>query len=297
MTSREALRVRGEQLSRCRRSRSPPATAQSRRRTRSGSEAVQLFVERAIALPARLRAHRRERRRRRRDLPPARRAAARDRARRRAASRCSRPTSCAIALDGRLDVLAGRRARPARSGSGRCASTIEWSTELLTEAQRRVFQMFSVFVGARLSDVEGTARRLADNIDVLEGIGTLVDDSLVRNIPDEQGHPRLAMLETIRSYAAEQLDAEPDFADAVRRAHAEHYTELALALREQLARTDREQVLAALEVELGNLRAARGRTWLGRATSSGSTTCSNRCGATTTRAAPTARRWSWATTC
>ena len=54
----------------------------------------------------------------------------------------------------------------------------------------------------------------------------------------------------------EQLDAEPDFADAVRRAHAEHYTELAVALREQLARTDREQVLAALEVELGNLRAA-----------------------------------------
>ena len=64
------------------------------------------------------------------------------------------------------------------------------------------------------------------------------------------------MLETIRSYAAEQLDAEPDFADAVRRAHAEHYTELAVALREQLVRTDREQVLAALEVELGNLRAA-----------------------------------------
>ena len=37
---------------------------------------------------------------------------------------------------------------------------------------------------------------------MLEGIGTLVDDSLVRNIPDEQGRPRLAMLETIRSYAA-----------------------------------------------------------------------------------------------
>jgi hypothetical protein len=63
--------------------------------------------------------------------------------------------------------------------------------------------MFSVFVGARLTDVEGTARRLPDDIDVLEGVGTLVDDSLIRNIPDEQGHPRLAMLETIRSYAAE----------------------------------------------------------------------------------------------
>ena len=158
-------------------------------------------------------------------------------------------------LDERLDLLqGGGRDLPARQRTLR--STIEWSTELLTPAQRRVLQLFSVFVGARLTDVEGTARRLADNIDVLEGIGTLVDNSLVRNIPDEQGHQRLAMLETIRSYAAEQLEAEPDFADAVRRAHAEHYTELAVALREQLARTDREQVLAALEVELGNLRAA-----------------------------------------
>jgi predicted ATPase/class 3 adenylate cyclase len=158
-------------------------------------------------------------------------------------------------LDERLDVLqGGERDRPERQRTLR--STIEWSTELLTEAQRRVFQMFSVFVGARLIDVEGTVRRLADNTDVLEGIGTLVDDSLIRHIPDEHGRPRLAMLETIRSYAAEQLDAEPDFADAVRRAHAEHYTELAVALREQLARLDREQVLAALEVELGNLRAA-----------------------------------------
>ena len=158
-------------------------------------------------------------------------------------------------LEERLDVLqGGGRDLPERQRTLR--STLEWSTELLTEAQRRVLQMFSVFVGARLTDVEGTARRLADNIDVLEGIGTLVDNSLIRHIPDEQGHPRLAMLETIRSYAAEQLDAKPDFADAVRRAHAEHYTGLAVALREQLARTDREQVLAALEVELGNLRAA-----------------------------------------
>jgi predicted ATPase/class 3 adenylate cyclase len=158
-------------------------------------------------------------------------------------------------LDGRLDVLqGGGRDLPARQRTLR--STIEWSTELLTQAQRRVLQLFSVFVGARLTDVEGTARRLADNIEVLENISTLVDDSLVRNMPDEQGHQRLAMLETIRSYAAEQLDTDPDFADAVRRAHAEHYTELAVWLREQLAQTDREQALDALEVELGNLRAA-----------------------------------------
>ena len=254
VTSRAALRVRGERLFPV-----PPLTLPAGDGAVSledalASESVQLFVERAIAL--------------RPDFQLTNENAAD------VAATCRRldglPLAIELAaaritlfavdelrsrLDERLDVLqGGGRDLPARQRTLR--STIEWSTELLTAAQRRVLQLFSVFVGARLTDIEGTSRRLADNIDVLEGIGTLVDDSLVRNIPDEQGHQRLAMLETIRSYAAEQLDAEPDFADAVRRAHAEHYTALAVALREQLARTDREQVLAALEVELGNLRAA-----------------------------------------
>jgi predicted ATPase/class 3 adenylate cyclase len=254
VTSRAALRVRGERLFPV-----PPLTLPARdgaisREDALASESVQLFVERASAL--------------RPDFQVADQNAAD------IAAICRRldglPLAIELAgaritlfavdelrtrLDKRLDVLqGGGRDLPERQRTLR--STIEWSTELLTEAERRVLQMFSVFVGARLIDVEGTAQRLADDIDVLEGISTLVDNSLVRNIPDEQGHQRLAMLETIRSYAAEQLDADPDFADAVRRAHAEHYTELAIALRQQLGRMDREQVLAALEVELGNLRTA-----------------------------------------
>ena len=254
VTSRAALRVRGERLFPV-----PPLTLPAGVGTVSledalASESVQLFVERAAALRPDFRLTDENAAdvaaicRRLDGLPLAIELAA------------ARITLFAVdelrsRLDQRLDVLqGGGRDLPARQRTLR--STIEWSTELLTAAQRRVLQLFSVFVGARLTDVEGTASRLADNIDALEGIGTLVDNSLVRNIPDEQGHQRLAMLETIRSYAAEQLDAEPDFADAVRHSHAEHYTELAVALREQLARTDREQVLAALEVELGNLRAA-----------------------------------------
>ena len=257
VTSRAALRVRGEQaVPGAAAGAARPAMAQSRWRTRSQSEAVQLFVERAISLRPDFRL-------------------TDDNAADVVAEICRRLDGLPLAIElaaariklfavdelrwrlegaTRRAAAAAARDLPARQRTLR--STIEWSTELLAEAQRRVFQMFSVFVGARLIDVEGTLRRLADNIDVLGGIGTLVDDSLIRNIPDEQGHPRLAMLETIRSYAAAQLDAEPDFADAVRRAHAEHYTELAVALREQLAHKDREQVLAALEVELGNLRAA-----------------------------------------
>src|ERR671912_401551 len=194
VTSRAALRVRGERLFPV-----PPLTLPAGDGAVSledaiASESVQLFIERASAL--------------RPDFQLTDESAAD------VAATCRRldglPLAIELAaaritlfavdelrsrLDQRLDVLrGGGRDLPARQRTLR--STIEWSTELLTAAQRRVLQMFSVFVGARLTDVEGTARRLPDNIDVLEGVGTLVDNSLVRNIPDEQGHPRLAMLET-----------------------------------------------------------------------------------------------------
>ena len=253
VTSRAALRVRGERLFPV-----PPLTLPAdgdmSREDALASESVQLFAERATALRPDFQLTEENVTdvaaicRRIDGLPLAIELAA------------ARITLFAVdelrsRLDERFDVLQGVwRDLPERQRTLR--STIEWSTELLTADQRRVLQLFSVFVGARLTDVESTARRLGDHVDVLEGIGTLVDDSLVRNILDEQGNQRLAMLVTIRSYAAEQLAAEPDFADAVHRAHAEHYTELALALREQLARRDREQVLAALELELGNLRVA-----------------------------------------
>jgi predicted ATPase/class 3 adenylate cyclase len=160
-------------------------------------------------------------------------------------------------LDDRLDVLAsGARDLPERQRTLR--STIEWSNELLNEDERRVLRMFAVFVGARLTDVEATVRRLPDpgDLDVVGALGSLVDKSLVRSVVDTDGRPRFSMLQTVRAYATEQLDADPGLAGTMRRAHAEHYTERATTLRRALADTDREQVLAALGDELGNLRAA-----------------------------------------
>jgi predicted ATPase/class 3 adenylate cyclase len=161
-------------------------------------------------------------------------------------------------LDDRLDVLAsGARDLPERQRTLR--STIEWSNELLSDEERRVLRMFAVFVGARLTDVEATIRRLPDpgDVDVVGALGSLVDKSLVRSVVDTDGRPRFSMLQTVRAYATEQLDADPaGLARTMRRAHAEHYTDRATTLRRALADTDREQVLAALGDELGNLRAA-----------------------------------------
>ena len=93
-----------------------------------------------------------------------------------------------------------------------------------------------MFPDARLTDVEEIAQRIPElgDIDIIEALGSLVDKSMVRSAPGSDGRPRFSMLQTIRAYATEQLDAIPELAAAARRAHAEHYTELAAGLHKQL---------------------------------------------------------------
>ena len=166
-------------------------------------------------------------------------------------------------LDERLDLLrSAARDLPERQRSLR--STLEWSRELLTPTESQVLALFSVFDGARLTDVEGVARRVpgVDEITVVETLGSLVDKSLVRSTNGADGRPRFSMLQTIRAYATEQLDADAALADAARRAHAEHHTTHAVELLDVRDAEDRRLVLAQLEADLGNLRAAWSH-WLG----------------------------------
>jgi len=161
------------------------------------------------------------------------------------------------ALEQRLDVLAGGgQDRPGRQRTLR--ATIEWSEELLTEAERTVLQLFSVFSAARLVDVDETLRTLPDlaDLDVVGALGGLVDKSLVRVTPGSDRRPRFSMLHTIRDHAAEQLAVRPEVAGSARRAHAERYRAIAVELRRDLERADRAAVLARLGDELGNLRSA-----------------------------------------
>ena len=160
-------------------------------------------------------------------------------------------------LDQRLDVLrSGARDLPARQQT--LTKAIEWSNDLLTEDERAVLRAFTVFVGARLVDVEATMHRIVDldDLDVVELLGSLVDKSLVRSGLDELGRQRFSMLQTIREYATTQRDLDQERAVAVRLAHADHFTELAVSLRAMLGGRDRDDVLAALAAELGNFRAA-----------------------------------------
>jgi predicted ATPase len=162
-----------------------------------------------------------------------------------------------LRLAERLDVLqGGARDLPERQRTIR--NTIEWSTELLTDSERSVLELFSVFAGGRLADVEGVAQRVRDYVstDVVEAVGSLVDKSLVRGVQGADDRPRFTLLQTIQAYAREQLETEPERADAIRRAHAEHYTRRAVDLGEQLADRGRDLVLAEFADDLGNVRRA-----------------------------------------
>ena len=124
---------------------------------------------------------------------------------------------------------------------------------------------------------------------MVETLGSLVDKNLVRVLADAGGRPRFSMLQTIRQYAQhEQLEADSEVAMSIRRAHAAHYTQVALDLRRGLTYADRAVVLDGARAGAGQ-PAARGTTGSTKATSPASTTCSNPCGATSRRVATIGR--------
>jgi predicted ATPase/class 3 adenylate cyclase len=159
-------------------------------------------------------------------------------------------------LRSRLDVLrGGARDLPARQQTLR--STIEWSYDLLDDAERRIFALVSVFSSPRIDSVEDVAARLSALMptDVVDALASLVDKSLLRGVDDARGR-RLTMLDTIREYAEERLEAQPELRSAARRAHAEHFASFAERKRADLHGAARETTVSDLAAELGNLQAA-----------------------------------------
>jgi len=134
-------------------------------------------------------------------------------------------------------------------------AVVDWSWELLTDAERTVLRRLSVFSGgASLEAAERVC--VGDDVEpdqVLELLTSLAEKSLL--VAEGDGAPRYRMISTIREYAADRL-AEAGESDLARRAHLAYFTELTETAEPQLRRTEQLAWLATLETEHDNITAA-----------------------------------------
>jgi len=255
VTSREALRLSGEQLFPVPALSLPARGARLQVGALAQYEAVALFCERARAVRPDFElgdanaAAVGEICRRLDGLPLALELAA-------ARSRVLAPQALLARLDERLGLLTGgARDLPARQQTLR--ATIDWSYALLNEPEQGLFARLAVFRGGRsLEAIEAVCvpgGELA--LDLLDGLESLVDKSLLNQEQGPAGEPRFLMLETIHEYAREKLADQGD-AEQLARRHGDYYLALAEQAKPQLEGPDAVEWLERLDDEHDNLRAA-----------------------------------------
>jgi non-specific serine/threonine protein kinase len=180
-----------------------------------------------------------------------------------ARTRLLSPAALLEQVSGGLQVLAGgARDAPARQRSLR--DTIAWSYDLLAPDEQALFRRLSVFAGGFTleaaeavgrEDGSSSASRLPPSASVLDEIAALVESSLVRRAESATGQPRYTMLETVRAFAAERLEASGE-TDRARRAHAEYVLELVKLCASMFQGPDQKIWVDRLDDEHANIRVA-----------------------------------------
>jgi predicted ATPase len=141
-------------------------------------------------------------------------------------------------------------------------ATLTWSLDLLSEAERAVFRRLAVFAGGWTMDaLEPVTRANELGFDSVQGTSRLVDASLVDVDQRDSAQLRFSLLETMREFSGQELDAYGE-RDAVERDHAGYYLALAERAAPGLRGPDQGMWFGILQREQGNLRAALG--WAGR---------------------------------
>ncbi|NUW46846.1 BTAD domain-containing putative transcriptional regulator [Nonomuraea rhodomycinica] len=157
-------------------------------------------------------------------------------------------------LDDRFRLLTGG-SRTALAHHKTLRAVVDWSWDLLSEAERGVLRRLSVFSGG--ASLEAAERVCGDEArageQVFDVLTALVEKSLL--FADGEGAPRYRMLNTIREYAAQRL-AEAGESETARRAHLAFFTELAEQAEPHLRRAEQLTWLSALEAEYDNIGAA-----------------------------------------
>ncbi|MFI7490519.1 BTAD domain-containing putative transcriptional regulator [Micromonospora echinaurantiaca] len=157
-------------------------------------------------------------------------------------------------LDDRFRLLTGG-SRTALPRHRTLRAMVDWSWELLTDAERMVLRRLSVFSGG--ASLEAAERvcvgDAVEQAEVLELLTALTEKSLL--VAEGDGVPRYRMLGTIREYAAHRL-AEAGESDQARHAHLTYFTELTETADPWLRRAEQLEWLATLNVEHDNISAA-----------------------------------------
>ncbi|MEU4672849.1 BTAD domain-containing putative transcriptional regulator [Amycolatopsis sp. NPDC023774] len=155
----------------------------------------------------------------------------------------------AARLDDRFRLLtAGSRTALPRHRTLR--AVVDWSWELLSDAERTLLRRLVVFSGGATSEAAAAVCGTEDAPDLLT---TLVDKSLV--VVSDTPEPRYTMLETIKAYALERL-TEAGERELLRRAHATWFAQLAEAADPHLRRAEQLEWLPRLTADHGNLTSA-----------------------------------------
>ena len=151
-------------------------------------------------------------------------------------------------------LTGGSRDRPSRQRTMRDA--ISWSYELLSAADQLMLRRLSVFRGGFTLDAAAAVCLPPgrDASEALERVISLSDHSLVRPSGHAGDDSRFGMLEVVREFSSERLEADEDV--AVRAAHAAYYRNVAEDAELGLKSTDQQVWRDRLEAELDNLRAA-----------------------------------------
>jgi predicted ATPase len=156
-------------------------------------------------------------------------------------------TSLALLTQGATDL-------PKRQQTMRRA--ISWSYELLDEPEQRLFRQLAVFTGGWTLEMAEVI--CSDGVDVLDSLSALVDNSLVIEEISGDEEPRFRLLQLIREYAWEQLDAAGE-SDALHWRHADYFATAAENAAQRLYGRESVSGYTFLIRELDNFRAAM--TW------------------------------------
>lgn len=157
-------------------------------------------------------------------------------------------------LESRLGLLvSGPRDLPDRQRTLR--STIDWSYQMLTAEEQRLFARLAVFTGGCSLDAIETVGGANLSGDPFDYLSSLLHKNLIFQKAGPGGNPRFTMLETIQEFAAEQLTANSE-ENEIKDRHLAYFLSLVEGMEEGYLGHDQQRLLEQTAVEMGNIRKA-----------------------------------------